>query len=78
MPTHCIVNLPRAGHDYSSGGTNPPTQEDHHGWGHWGHGWGHGWGYGFYDPGYVNYDPSCYLVKKIHRSGAVRYVRVCS
>ena len=46
----------------------------HHGWGHW----GHGWGYGFYGPGFVNYDSDCYLVKKIYRSGAVRYVRVCS
>jgi hypothetical protein len=38
----------------------------HGGWGHW------GWGFG---PGYVSYD--CYVVKKIYRSGAVRYFRVC-
>jgi hypothetical protein len=43
----------------------------HHGWGHWG-------GWGFYGPGYVNYYNDCYLVKKVYRSGAVRYVRVCS
>lgn len=45
------------------------------GWGH--HGWGHGFGIGFYDPGYVDYTPDCYLVKKVYRSGAVKYVRVC-
>ncbi|MBV8835589.1 MAG: hypothetical protein JO000_03540 [Alphaproteobacteria bacterium] len=44
----------------------------HHGWGH---GWGYGWGYG---PGYVNYVGDCYLVKKVYRSGAIRYIRVCS
>ena len=47
-------------------------------WGFHHHGWGHGWGLGFYGPGYVNYYDDCYLVKKIYRSGAVRYVRVCS
>jgi hypothetical protein len=55
-----------------------------HGWGHWGH-WGHHyhwnhhyhWGYGF-GPSYVHYNPDCYLVKKLYRSGAVRYARVCS
>jgi len=44
----------------------------HHGWAH---GWGYGWGYG---PGYVNYVDDCYLVKKVYRSGAIRYIRVCS
>jgi hypothetical protein len=45
----------------------------------WGfhHGWGHG-GFGFWGPGYVNYADDCYLVKKVYRSGAVRYIRVCS
>ena len=47
-------------------------------WGfHHGH-WGHGWGVGFYGPGYVNYVSDCYLVKKIYRSGAVRYIKVCN
>jgi hypothetical protein len=45
-----------------------------HGWGH--HGWGGG--FGFYGPGYVNYVSDCYTVKKIYRSGAVRYIRVCN
>lgn len=44
------------------------------GWGH--HGWGHG-GWGFYGPGYVNYASDCYLVKKVYRSGAVKFIRVC-
>ena len=48
-------------------------------WGfHHHHGWHHGWGWGFYGPGYVNYASDCYLVKKIYRSGAVRYIKVCS
>lgn len=48
-------------------------------WGfHHHHGWGHGWGWGFYGPGYVNYADDCYLVKKVYRSGAIRYIRVCS
>jgi len=46
-------------------------------WGFNHHGWGHGWGMGFYGPGYVSYASDCYLVKKIYRSGAVRYIRVC-
>ena len=47
-------------------------------WGfHHGH-WGHGYGWGFYGPGYVNYVSDCYLVKKIYRSGAVRYIKVCN
>jgi len=46
-------------------------------WGFHHHGWGHGWGMGFYGPGYVSYASDCYLVKKIYRSGAVRYIRVC-
>ena len=41
------------------------------------HGWG-GLGFGFYGPGYVNYAPDCYLVKRINRFGEVRFVRVCS
>jgi predicted oxidoreductase len=45
-----------------------------HGWGHH-HGFG---GFGFYGPGYVNYVADCYTVKKIYRSGAVRYIRVCN
>ena len=45
-----------------------------HGWGH--HGWGHG--FGFYGPGYVNYVSDCYLVKKVYRSGAVKFIRVCN
>jgi hypothetical protein len=45
------------------------------GWGH--HGWGHGFGVGFYDAGYVDLTPSCYYVKKIYRSGAVRLIKVC-
>jgi hypothetical protein len=47
-------------------------------WGFHHHGWHHGWGFGFYGPGYVNYLSDCYVVKKIYRSGAVRYIRVCS
>ena len=46
--------------------------------GGWHGGWGHGWGHGFYGPGYVNYAPDCYLVKRINRFGEVRFVRVCS
>jgi hypothetical protein len=46
-------------------------------WGFHHHGWGHGWGWGFYGPGYVRYVGDCYTVKKIYRSGAVRYIRVC-
>jgi hypothetical protein len=46
------------------------------GWGH--HGWGHGVGIGFWGPGYVDYTPDCYLVKKVYRSGAVKYVQVCN
>jgi hypothetical protein len=43
------------------------------------HGWGHGFGFGgFYGPGYVNYAPDCYIVKRINRFGEVRFVRVCS
>ncbi len=42
------------------------------------HHWGPGFGLGFYGPGYVSYAPDCYFVKRITRSGNVRYVRVCS
>jgi len=31
-----------------------------------------------YGPGYVNYAPDCYIVKRINRFGEVRFVRVCS
>ena len=40
--------------------------------------WYPGFGWGFYGPGYVNYVSDCYLVKKIYRSGAVRYIKVCN
>jgi hypothetical protein len=48
----------------------------------WGlHGWGHHHGFhgglGFYGPSYVGYASDCYLVKKVYRSGAVKYIRVC-
>jgi hypothetical protein len=54
-----------------------PTSASAWGFHHHG-GWHHGWGWGFYGPGYVNYASDCYLVKKIYRSGAVRYIKVCS
>jgi hypothetical protein len=48
-------------------------------WGFHHHHWGPGIGLGFWGgPGYVNYVDDCYVVRKIYRSGAVRYVRVCS
>jgi hypothetical protein len=53
-------------------------------WGFKGGGWGHhhhhgfgGVGLGFYGVNYVDYTPSCYLVKKVYRSGAVKMIRVC-
>jgi hypothetical protein len=42
------------------------------------HGWGHGHGFGIWAPGYVDYTPDCYLVKKVYRSGAVKLVQVCN
>lgn len=55
-----------------------PTSASAWGFKHHHHGWHGGLGWGFYGPGYVNYVSDCYLVKKIYRSGAVRYIKVCS